>query len=290
MNQPDGTPCPICAREAEALFVLGSRHFHRCRGRGCGLTFVSPQPSNAELQHFYNEDYFNDTKPATGLTDDIVGRQIVSKMIERSGTPDPVILDYGCARGSLWTVLPPGLKNRYFGIELDPNARADAAAATGRPIYRTIEEFKAGAGTRWDLCMMINVIEHLRDPVHALTRLAATGTPGGLIWVSTPNDNCLKRYLVGHRWEQYADRTHIELFSFKVLSDVLRRAGLSRIRRLRFRFRYSHLGLLRTAAQVLTRPLGLDANLSVVAALPQLAQGSREGCVAASAAMTECVR
>jgi len=242
------------------------------------------------LQRFYTEDYFNDLKPATGLTGDLVGRQILSRMLTLSGKLEPVILDYGCARGSLWTILPPGLGNRYFGVELDATAREDAAATTGRPIYRTIEEFQAKGGARWDVCIMINVIEHLRDPVDELRRIAATGSPGSVIWVSTPNDNCLKRYLLGARWEQYADRTHMNILSSFSLTDVLRRAGFSQVQRLRFRFRYSHLGLLRTASQFLMRPLGLDANLSVVAALTDVARGSRVGSTGAGATFSECVR
>lgn len=260
--------CPICSGAARPLFTLSTRRFHRCVSPGCRLTFVDPQPTDDELARYYTEDYFGDDSRAHKLTAERVQRQVLARMLALSDRPFPVILDYGCARAGLWSSLDPALRDLYYGIELDPLARQDAAQTTGRPIFRTIDDFHAFGSEGWNLCLMINVVEHLRDPVDELRKIAATASPGALIWVSTPNDHCLKRVLLGQRWDQYEDRTHLHLFSHRTLARVLRAAGFASVRRLRFRLEYDHLGRLRSLGQSVLRPLGLDATLSLVASVP----------------------
>ena len=178
----DALCCPVCHATAKIRFSLGRRHFHTCTNDQCGLIFVFPQPSNEELQEYYTEDYFDPSTAAYGLAKGAVQQQIIEHLLEQTTAHQPTVLDYGCARGGLWEVLPDDLKGRYFGIEPDAAARTDAEERTQRSIFPSIDAFTAEAGVKWDICVMNDVIEHIRQPVAELAKLARAGSPAGVLW------------------------------------------------------------------------------------------------------------
>ena len=265
----DAPCCPICHGTARTRFSLGRRHFHTCTNGQCGLIFVFPQPSDEELRAYYAEDYFDPTTAVYGLAKGPVQRQVIQHILGETREREPIVLDYGCARGGLWESLPDDLKGRYFGIELDAAARSHAERRTQRPIFPSMDAFRAESGVEWDICVMNDVIEHIREPVDELVRLAHAGVPGGVLWVATPNARSIKAWLIGRRWSQYRNRTHLLLFTYASCARCLSAAGFVDIKRSRFRLMYEDLGRLRSLLQVVTRRLGIDGNLTVTARVPR---------------------
>ena len=265
----DALCCPICHATAKIRFSLGRRHFHTCTNDQCGLIFVSPQPSDEELQEYYTEDYFDPSTAAYALANGAVQRQIIEHLLGQTTEHQPTVLDYGCARGGLWDILPDDLKGRYFGIEPNAAARTDAEERTQRSIFPSIDAFIADAGVKWDICVMNDVIEHIRQPVAELAKLARAGSPAGVLWVATPNPGSIKCWVIGRRWSQYRNRTHLFIFTYASCAQCLSAAGFVGIERPKFRLMYKDVGRLRSLLQIVTRRLAIDGNLTVTARVPR---------------------
>ena len=110
---------------------------------------------------------------------------------------------------------------------MDPDERSiDAARERGLSGFAgTIEQFETDQ--RFDLVLMLNLIEHVADPEAVLAKAAGRLAPGGLVWLQTPNFRALDGRIFRHRnWAGYHCPRHWALFSEAGLRRVLSRAGL----------------------------------------------------------------
>jgi SAM-dependent methyltransferase len=146
------------------------------------------------------------------------------------------LLDVGSAEGLLAARLEEA-GFRVTCLEADAD-RARAAREAGRSVVSA--DLDAGAPPvegLFDVVVLGDVLEHLRDPAAALRRLLPRLAPGGLVLASVPN--------VAHLWVrlnllvgrfEYADRgildrTHLRFFTRRTFLRTLREAGL-RVERL----------------------------------------------------------
>ena len=144
------------------------------------------------------------------------------------------VLDVGCGTGAWCDELRSAGGAYLVGIE--PSAAARAAAETrydlvvGSAVEAiSLEEL---GGSRFDVIVVADVLEHLLDPWAVLKRLAEWSVPGGRLVVSVPN---LRYYRVAlplvlaGRWE-YApsgvmDWTHLRWFTRASLARTLAQAS-----------------------------------------------------------------
>lgn len=115
-----------------------------------------------------------------------------------------------------------------------------------------IEDTEAPLTGKFDMIIMVAVIEHLLDPIVAMARLRECLNPGGFIYIDTPNIAKLSRrlkLLCGHfpstaskdegllTYEgapvDLLDEGHLHYFTYRSLSTMLiRLCGFSRTKRL----------------------------------------------------------
>lgn len=89
----------------------------------------------------------------------------------------------------------------------------------------TIEGFETDE--RFDLILMLNLIEHVADPVGMLEKAGELLDRRGLIWLQTPNFRALDGRLFRHRnWAGYHCPRHWAIFGEDGLRRALARAGL----------------------------------------------------------------
>jgi 2-polyprenyl-3-methyl-5-hydroxy-6-metoxy-1,4-benzoquinol methylase len=145
------------------------------------------------------------------------------------------ILDVGCGRGMLGTVLKELVPGRHVtGIEVAPAVARDAARILDRVITGDIQTLDPAAlADTFDCIVCADVLEHLLDPVLALRRLHEHLAPSGLLVCSIPN---IRHYtaimrLVQRGWvyDEFGlfDRTHLRFFSRQSMIDLLTDAGFS---------------------------------------------------------------
>jgi 2-polyprenyl-3-methyl-5-hydroxy-6-metoxy-1,4-benzoquinol methylase len=149
------------------------------------------------------------------------------------------VLDVGCATG----YLAAELSRRgctIDGIEFDPVA-AQQAGAHCRDVFvgdleapsTQAEVQRMLAGTRPEIIICADVLEHLRDPWTVLAWLRTLLAPGGRAVISVPNIAhwTARRALLRGRFDYtdhgLLDRTHLRFFTRASAAELARRAGFA---------------------------------------------------------------
>lgn len=79
---------------------------------------------------------------------------------------------------------------------------------------------------KWDIIIMGDVLEHVSDPIQAMTKAADMLTENGALWVSTPNFESAFSYAVGHNDAMRRQQYHINYFSRDSFYLLLEKACL----------------------------------------------------------------
>jgi SAM-dependent methyltransferase len=87
----------------------------------------------------------------------------------------------------------------------------------------TIEDLAAEPGSA-DAIVMLDVLEHLNDPLDALRRLRRIVDEEGMLVLSTVNLAGLHARMRGRSWPWFI-RSHLHYFAPETLSDMMSRAG-----------------------------------------------------------------
>jgi 2-polyprenyl-3-methyl-5-hydroxy-6-metoxy-1,4-benzoquinol methylase len=150
-------------------------------------------------------------------------------------TRPPRLLDVGCATGAFLD------RSRAFGfdpygVELNPYLAQYAQDAFNLPVI--VGELTLGffEPDYFDAISMLDVIEHVPDPVAILNAAGALLRPGGLIVLYTPNHRSViaRLSLATYQWSGGRVRgpvhivfgtNHVSFFDHHSLPAVLRRAG-----------------------------------------------------------------
>ena len=230
---PDRTPvvpetprwrCIACGGREPARVYRGLPWLSRCRA--CGLGFIFPQPSDAELQAIYDDRYYE----TFGHRDDGHGYHDLKRAWadEFMGSIDPGmgpgrLLDVGSALGDLLYVA----RRRGWAVAcVEPNpfaAERSGALVPGAVVASAIEDYEA-ADEMFDLVTCNDVLEHLRRPDLVLSRLFRLLRPGGRLALTTVDMGGLAARLSGRRWVHY-HRDHLWYFTRRTLTRLAEAAG-----------------------------------------------------------------
>ncbi len=77
----------------------------------------------------------------------------------------------------------------------------------------------------FDAVTMLDTIEHLDNPLHALREACRVLKPGGILLIQTPDLDSLSRRILGRSWAVLSPWEHLAYFSARSLGLALRRAG-----------------------------------------------------------------
>jgi 2-polyprenyl-3-methyl-5-hydroxy-6-metoxy-1,4-benzoquinol methylase len=239
--EPNVTPAGACAlcggRAHRSVFPGALPWVVDCEG--CGLRRSEPQPTDDELHAIYNEHYYEQfgfvegehshdqglarTKRATYASLLSVARPHFGLSGGGlSGARRPRLLDVGCGLGfSLFAARDAG----FDAVGLDPLAPTDPKARPERTILRgSIETFQ-NPGEPFDVVSMVDVIEHVRDPVATLRAVERLLAPRGLVIVATNDCSSRGAEVLGPRWVHY-HRAHLFFFTKDTLARTAEKAGL----------------------------------------------------------------
>jgi len=155
--------------------------------------------------------------------------------------PGSTVLDIGAADGSVARRLVER-SCRVVAVEIDPQAARGAEDSCERVIVgdvETLELASALEGHVFDVVLLLDVLEHLRDPLATLKAAAHLARPGGRMIISVPNVThaAVRLQLLSGRF-QYTDaglldRTHLHFFDRAALEELLAQAGLTVLDRMR---------------------------------------------------------
>jgi SAM-dependent methyltransferase len=139
------------------------------------------------------------------------------------GDRAPRLLDVGSGYGHLRQAAA-GLGWKHAGVELSRHAADAAKKAFNFGTQHGVLADHAEGG--YDLITMMDLVEHVADPVDLLLQARERLVPGGLCVIRTPNLLALEREVFGHRYHSFKAE-HLHSFSVGSLSQVLLKAGLA---------------------------------------------------------------
>ncbi len=134
-------------------------------------------------------------------------RKIVGSELRRLELPPgAVVLDAGCGSGRMLQDL--AAYGEVHGIELDPDAAANAAArGLGEVKVGRVEELPWDDAT-FDLITALDVIEHTADDRQALGEIRRVAKPGGRFLLTVPAYQALwsQHDVANHHYRRYSRR------------------------------------------------------------------------------------
>jgi 2-polyprenyl-3-methyl-5-hydroxy-6-metoxy-1,4-benzoquinol methylase len=230
------------------------------------LEFASPQLQDDDLARAYSTLYYpvsaNSNVFQREGTPDSVLRQVLSQLEGLFGTLNGLqLLDYGCGLGQLSQIAVEfGLAP--VGIEPSPQARSIAAEQVKMPVYANLADLGAKRpSAQFDLIILWNVIEHMRQPWSELQEMRRLLRPKSRLLLCTMNTGCLRARIERGHWMSYSDATHFYYFNRKSLECVLRSSGFQHVQAWKPKIRYPHHGALRRCFYEISTVFGFSDGL-----------------------------
>jgi len=155
--------------------------FEARRCRSCHLVFKSAVAAPDVLADYYRRiDYRHWETPVLYPTE----RPVLALL--RDLPPGSRVVDFGCSSGRFLGEVAG--RHECFGFEINPDA-AQAAAARGITILPLDFLDRREPGPGFDAAVLMDVFEHLGQPLAVLRKLAAKLRPGGQLVICTGNSD-----------------------------------------------------------------------------------------------------
>ena len=227
------TECAVCrGPRLHYLFSVAGYRIVRCDD--CGLLLTNPQPSNDELGRIYASDYFlrGKSEASQEAVERLKGRTagLYLDLIERyRGESAGRLLEVGSGEGDfLVSAIERGFE--VTGLEYSEHA----CAVAGKKLAPSPSEIICGEITDvpgagiYDVCVLSDVIEHVRNPRHLLERVHELLCPGGIIFIATPSLDSWSARLLKNRWMEFKPE-HLFYFDSSTLQTLLIDCGFKDI-------------------------------------------------------------
>jgi SAM-dependent methyltransferase len=235
---PNLARCPVCqARRFSPRFVIKGMAIEACSG--CGLTVQNPQPSDAQLAAIYGSNYFigSSENDPLGAQFDLVKRATASLQLDEiaaylgkrgQAAVGLSLLEIGCGHGNM--LLEARHKGyRVHGLEYSTDAARVANEKLGVDVVRV------GALTKetypeqtFDVCILADVIEHVRDPAGFIQDIRRILKTGGVVFIATPSTASWSARLLRRHWMEFKPE-HLFYFDRSTLTRLLGNAGFDQI-------------------------------------------------------------
>ena len=141
-----------------------------------------------------------------------------------AGLPRPArLLDVGAASGIL---VSEATALGFESVGVEPSRPlAERARADGLEVHDGVLPHPALDGATFDIVTLIDVIEHVDDPLGLLGMCRRHLAPGGRLVVVTPDLGSVAARVLGARW-WHRRLAHVSYFDRGTLTAALRRSGL----------------------------------------------------------------
>ncbi|MGB0680642.1 MAG: class I SAM-dependent methyltransferase, partial [Polyangiales bacterium] len=191
---------------------------HRCEDCGFIQSTESDVDELVALYEQLEDDSYTETEEARRLQMGWLLQQL-----QRRYPAARSLLDIGAANGLL---VGEAQALGFSAVGVEPSASlASQAQAWGLQVHQgTLESAKLPPG-QYDVVSLVDVIEHVKQPVGLLEQAAQRLAPGGVMMVVTPDIASLAAKLLRHRW-WHLRIAHVGYFSPSTMEKAASRAGL----------------------------------------------------------------
>jgi SAM-dependent methyltransferase len=215
------------ARDVEYHSTDEAFGYVRCRE--CGTLSIAEVPSG-RLGEIYPDTYYSFSGGRLSLAERVkqwLDRRQFRRLFAAIEGDSLAALDVGGGTGWLLSqarAVEPRLRHTAV-VDIDPKARQDAEKLGHAFHLGRIETFESDR--KYDLIMLLNLIEHVDDPVAVLAKMRELLAPGGTILIKTPNHDSLDARLFRHRsWGGLHCPRHWVIFTPESFAATVGLAGL----------------------------------------------------------------
>jgi SAM-dependent methyltransferase len=220
--------CPICASR-RLRYAFSHEGYRIARCADCAVMFSNPQPSDEDLTAIYNADYFlgadsAEGRAATREMKRATARQYLAEIQRYCGAKSGRLLEVGCGDGD-FLVEAEDVGFLVTGVELAPAAceQARERLKSGEVVCGLLED-SGLEEEQFDLCVLSDVIEHVRDPLAFLRGIHRLLKPGGAIFIATPSLHSWSAKLLRQNWMEFKPE-HLTYFDPKTIQTALFHTG-----------------------------------------------------------------
>ncbi len=194
----------------------------------CGFYHVDPYPPDDYLVEFYSHYEMPTLQQNLAET---------ARLLARNISPDAVVYDVGCGDGGFLQEMNKLGFNNLIGFDQSPGVERAKQLGFGRfyhsNIWEYLTEVEDSGNCDADAIVMVNVLEHVSEPLALLQRLYRALPENGLLCVTVPNDfSPLQQAFLkvkGHEpWFVHLP-DHLNYFDFSTLSKTLSNCGYEMI-------------------------------------------------------------
>ena len=261
----------VVVRQRDLLHHVTPDEFSVVKCVNCGLLYLNPRPTPAEIGRYYPEQYYAGVKPKMRAGIEQLAKRFsgtIKRWIREDfyGYPANVpsgrlrwlrkmclwpeyarralrgrdilpwtgagcLLDLGCGEGANLATLQADGWDVH-GIEMSSTAVAAARERVGNRIHHGTLETAPYADESFDVILLSHSLEHMFSPVATLQKLHRLLRPTGLLVVAVPNVGSLEASLFGKWWLPWDPPRHLYHFDKETLKKTLERAKF-RVNRLR---------------------------------------------------------
>lgn len=192
--------CPVCnkpavtwstARDYEYFSVPGTFNYYHCDA--CDTIFIYPVPVYL-LKRIYPPNYYsfvNTRKNIVVRAKEWLDRRFFRKMLRNLPGNQINVLDVGGGTGWILDVLKNADERIAHTqvVDIDEHA-GEIAIRNGHAYFQgSMEAFNTEK--KFNLILMLNLVEHVADPLAILQKASTLLQPGGQIVIKTPNTRSL---------------------------------------------------------------------------------------------------
>jgi len=209
----DSPGCPVCgsrrlrffAKARDVEYYTSHKMFAYQECADCASVFLeSPPVDQLRLIYPPNYDSYQAAQGSDSFLECVKARldlHLFDKLLAQIPGESLKVLDVGGGSGWLLTLVRKASNRVQHTHEIDFDEGAKSAAELAGHAFHCcwIEEFSSDQ--KFDLILMLNLIEHVSDPRAVLSAMRNLLSPGGLILIKTPNVDTLDcRLFRNHNW------------------------------------------------------------------------------------------
>ena len=244
-NKYEEVNCPTCNSKAKKELIYRREDgigFYKCLD--CNIEYASPRLIETELLKLYEGDDWKDLskyndwtyqnwKDSKGPHYYLVKENI--KLVKKFLNKVSSVLDVGCDIGLTVKSLE---ENRYYseGVEISSVGAKIAKEKTGIKVHN-MELGSYKSEVEFDGVLLLDVLEHLYNPIKVLKECASHMKIGGYIFIHVPHHGGIstrfKRFLhkkgLKKGYKHFGFPAHIYAFDRRSLKAILTKSGFETV-------------------------------------------------------------
>jgi SAM-dependent methyltransferase len=220
--------CPLCGGPGEDWRQKAGYRVLRCGT--CRNAFLPEDQIPPDLETLYSREYFEGDQ-AAGYPHYLEDAPLLAKNFDRrlrwlARFCEPGrLLDVGTAYGFfLERARVAGWE--AMGVEIAPDCADEARRIAGVPVVAG-DFVKAALPGKFDVVTLLDVLEHVRDPVASLEKARSLLEPDGWVVIETGDIDTAWARLLRGRWYFLDPPNHLHYFTATGLDALLRRCGFA---------------------------------------------------------------